>query len=70
MSTLHTTAVGDDGDRVPFGAKASREELAAALARLPDPSDATAVAAVRFAHGWQPADLQGDSDCDGSPSTT
>ncbi|RYB93046.1 coenzyme F420-0:L-glutamate ligase [Nocardioides oleivorans] len=61
---------GDDDDRVPFGARSSPEELAAALVRLPDPNDPTAVAAVRFAHGWLPADARGDSDCDGSPTTT
>ena len=65
---------GDDDDRLPFGARASAEELAAALARLPQPADPTAVAAVRFAHGWRPGDLPGarpdGSDCDGSPPTT
>ena len=46
---------GDDADRVPFGEPAPPEELAAALDRLPDPADRTAVAAVCFAHGWSPA---------------
>jgi coenzyme F420-0:L-glutamate ligase/coenzyme F420-1:gamma-L-glutamate ligase len=40
-------------DRQPFGAPTDRDELDAALARLPDASDRTAVAAVCFAHGWQ-----------------
>jgi coenzyme F420-0:L-glutamate ligase/coenzyme F420-1:gamma-L-glutamate ligase len=44
---------GDDADRAPFGAPAPADELAAALARLPDSDDRTAVAAVCFAHGWQ-----------------
>lgn len=44
---------GAPEDRLPFGAKASREELAAAIARLPPGADRTAVAAVCFAHGWQ-----------------
>lgn len=43
---------GDDADRVPFGEPAPAEELAAAVDRLPDPADRTAVAAVCFAHGW------------------
>jgi coenzyme F420-0:L-glutamate ligase / coenzyme F420-1:gamma-L-glutamate ligase len=42
---------GDPADRLPFGAKATREDLAAALARVGD-ADRTAVAAVCFAHGW------------------
>jgi len=48
--------VGEAGDRAPFGAPASEGELEAALARLPDRVDRTAVAAVCFAHGWQVAD--------------
>lgn len=44
---------GDDADRVPFGAPADAEELAAAVARLPDAADRTALAAVCFAHGWR-----------------
>lgn len=44
--------VGGAADRPPFGAPAPAEELAAALARLPDGADRTAVAAVCFAHGW------------------
>ena len=44
---------GDAADRSPFGAPATEAELEAALARLPDPADPTAVAAVCFAHGWQ-----------------
>lgn len=43
---------GDGADRVPFGEPAPAEELAAALDRLPDRADRTAVAAVCFAHGW------------------
>ena len=44
---------GDPADRLPFGAPAPEEEVEAALARLPDRRDRTAVAAVCFAHGWQ-----------------
>lgn len=43
---------GNDADRVPFGEPAPAAELAAALDRLPDRADPTAVAAVCFAHGW------------------
>jgi len=43
---------GDPADRVPFGSPAPADELAAALVRLPDPADRTAVTAVCFAHGW------------------
>lgn len=57
---------GAEADRVPFGAPAPAEELAAALAQLGDP-DRTAVAAVCFAHGWRVEDW--DRVCDGSPST-
>ena len=44
---------GAAADRSPFGAPATETELEAALARLPDRADPTAVAAVCFAHGWQ-----------------
>ena len=44
---------GAAGDRRPFGAPASEAELEAALDRLPDRADRTAVEAVCFAHGWQ-----------------
>jgi coenzyme F420-0:L-glutamate ligase/coenzyme F420-1:gamma-L-glutamate ligase len=47
---------GADADRAPFGAPAPVEELAAALDRLPDAGDRTAVAAVCFAHGWRAED--------------
>lgn len=43
---------GDVVDQPPFGAPAPPAELAAALDRLPDAADRTAVAAVCFAHGW------------------
>jgi coenzyme F420-0:L-glutamate ligase/coenzyme F420-1:gamma-L-glutamate ligase len=43
---------GDPADRPPFGAPASLDELAAAVDRLPDADDRTALAAVCFAHGW------------------
>lgn len=49
---------GADADRAPFGAPAPAEELAAALGRLPDESDRTALAAVCFAHGWRLEDWQ------------
>ena len=39
---------GDTADRLPFGAPVAREELEAALDRLPDRADRTAVAAVCF----------------------
>ena len=44
---------GEAADRSPFGTPATEAELEAALARLPHGADATAVAAVCFAHGWQ-----------------
>ena len=44
---------GDAADRSVFGAPAAEAELEAALARLPDRADRSAVAAVCFAHGWQ-----------------
>jgi coenzyme F420-0:L-glutamate ligase/coenzyme F420-1:gamma-L-glutamate ligase len=44
---------GDAADRAPFGSPVPAPELAAALARLPDGADRTAVAAVCFAHGWR-----------------
>lgn len=43
---------GDVVDQPPFGAPVPPAELAAALDRLPDAADRTAVAAVCFAHGW------------------
>ncbi len=49
---------GVEEDRVPFGAKAPAEELAAALDRLPHEADRTAVAAVCFAHGWRIEDWE------------
>lgn len=49
---------GDDADRVPFGAPAGADELAAAIGRLPDTADRTAVAAVCFAHGWRIEDWE------------
>ena len=68
---------GDVEDRPPFGAPADRDELDAALARLPDAADRTAVAAVCFAHGWQvdawddgPAGGRTDVVCHVSPVTT
>ena len=51
---------GDDADRVPFGAPAGADELAAAVGRLPDAADRTAVAAVCFAHGWRIEDWEQD----------
>lgn len=59
---------GAEADRAPFGAPAAVEELASALAGLPDPADRTARAAVCFAHGWRVEDW--DRVCDGSPPTT
>lgn len=50
--------VGDEADLVPFGSPAHADELAAALAQLPDGADATAVAAVCFAHGWRTEDWE------------
>jgi coenzyme F420-0:L-glutamate ligase/coenzyme F420-1:gamma-L-glutamate ligase len=44
---------GEPSDREPFGTPVTEEELSAALARLPDGADRTAVAAVCFAHGWR-----------------
>lgn len=44
---------GRQADLAPFGAPATADELEAALARLPDRTDHTAVAAVCFAHGWR-----------------
>ncbi|MDR7251473.1 coenzyme F420-0:L-glutamate ligase/coenzyme F420-1:gamma-L-glutamate ligase [Nocardioides sp. BE266] len=49
---------GAEVDRLPFGAPVPADELAAALARLPDAADRTAVAAVCFAHGWTWEDWQ------------
>lgn len=43
---------GDEADRAPFGTPATVDELAAAVDRLPDADDRTALAAVCFAHGW------------------
>ncbi|NYE37459.1 coenzyme F420-0:L-glutamate ligase/coenzyme F420-1:gamma-L-glutamate ligase [Nocardioides cavernae] len=44
--------VGDPADRTPFGSPAPAVDVAAALDRLPDPHDTTALAATCFAHGW------------------
>ena len=63
---------GDDADRLAFGAPAPREELDAALERLPDRADRTAVAAICFAHGWRIDDWQppgSDVVCRVSPVT-
>jgi coenzyme F420-0:L-glutamate ligase/coenzyme F420-1:gamma-L-glutamate ligase len=64
-------------DRQPFGAPVDRDELDAALARLPDATDRTAVAAVCFAHGWEVDGWDGggagartDVVCRVSPVTT
>jgi coenzyme F420-0:L-glutamate ligase/coenzyme F420-1:gamma-L-glutamate ligase len=66
-----------EADRVPFGAPSSEQELEAALDRLPDRTDRTAVAAVCFAHGWrvdgwEPTGRGTGSDvvCHVSPVTT
>ncbi|PKH43400.1 coenzyme F420-0:L-glutamate ligase / coenzyme F420-1:gamma-L-glutamate ligase [Nocardioides alpinus] len=53
---------GDAADLVPFGEPAPTVELAAALDRLPDGVDRTAVAAVCFAHGWRIEDWEGTID--------
>ena len=54
---------GDVADLPPFGAPVPAAELAAALDRLPDAADRTAVAAVCFAHGWRMEDwVRGDGD--------
>lgn len=47
---------GDVADLAPFGEPVPAAELAAALDRLPDATDRTAVAAVCFAHGWRTDD--------------
>jgi len=52
--------VGDEADRAPFGGRAEAEELTAAVRRLPDIADRTAVAAVCFAHGWRVEDWERD----------
>jgi coenzyme F420-0:L-glutamate ligase/coenzyme F420-1:gamma-L-glutamate ligase len=52
--------VADADDRAPFGDPAPHEELAAAIERLPDPSDSTALGAVCFAHGWRVEDWRRD----------
>ncbi|WP_322921340.1 coenzyme F420-0:L-glutamate ligase [Nocardioides renjunii] len=49
---------GAEEDRVPFGHPAPPAELAAALDRLPERADRTAVAAVCFAHGWRTEDWE------------
>ena len=65
---------GAAADRLPFGAPVTEEELQAALDRLPDRGDRTAVAAVCFAHGWQVDAWEQDATTDGvcrvSPATT
>jgi coenzyme F420-0:L-glutamate ligase/coenzyme F420-1:gamma-L-glutamate ligase len=50
--------VGDEADRAPFGERAQADELSAALGRLPDTADRTALAAVCFAHGWRVEDWE------------
>ena len=47
---------GDPGDQAPFGAAAPREEVEAALARVPD-AGPEAIRAIAFAHGWSRADI-------------
>ena len=49
---------GDEADRDPFGERAATEELSAAMLRLPDTTDPTAIAAVCFAHGWRVEDWE------------
>jgi coenzyme F420-0:L-glutamate ligase/coenzyme F420-1:gamma-L-glutamate ligase len=49
---------GDPADLAPFGSPAPPDDLAAALDRLPDRTDRTAVAAVCFAHGWRVEDWE------------
>lgn len=61
---------GAPGDRHPFGAPVSEEELEAALDRLPDRADRTAVEAVCFAHGWVVDRWETDGVCRVSPATT
>lgn len=51
-----------EADLVPFGSPAPAQEVAAALDRLPDRNDRTAVAAVCFAHGWRPDDWRARAD--------
>lgn len=47
---------GDPGGQAPFGAAAPREEVEAALARVPG-AGPEAIRAIAFAHGWSPADI-------------
>ena len=69
---------GTAADRLPFGAPVPEDELHAALDRLPDRGDRTAVEAVCFAHGWRvdawEPEASGDGTTDGvcrvSPVTT
>ena len=61
---------GAAADRRPFGAPVPEDELQAALDRLPDRSDRTAVEAVCFAHGWQVDAWESDVVCRVSPATT
>jgi coenzyme F420-0:L-glutamate ligase/coenzyme F420-1:gamma-L-glutamate ligase len=49
---------GDPADLAPFGSPAPVDDLEAALDRLPDRGDRTAVAAVCFAHGWRVGDWE------------
>ncbi|HEY0642455.1 MAG TPA: coenzyme F420-0:L-glutamate ligase [Nocardioides sp.] len=49
---------GDPADLAPFGSPAPTDDLEAALDRLPDRGDRTAVAAVCFAHGWRVEDWE------------
>jgi len=57
-------------DRRPFGAPVPEDELQAALDRLPDRADRTAVEAVCFAHGWVVDGWENDGVCRVSPATT
>ncbi|RYB91476.1 coenzyme F420-0:L-glutamate ligase [Nocardioides glacieisoli] len=61
---------GVAADRRPFGAPVPEDELRAALGRLPDRSDRTAVEAVCFAHGWQVDAWESDVVFRVSPATT
>jgi coenzyme F420-0:L-glutamate ligase/coenzyme F420-1:gamma-L-glutamate ligase len=49
---------GDPADLAPFGSPAPVDDVEAALDRLPDRGDRTAVAAVCFAHGWRVEDWE------------
>jgi len=49
--------LGDPDDQPPFGSRASREELDAALELVPE-AGPEAVRAIAFAFGWSPQDLE------------